>query len=234
MKQTAFHPGFWPSLLTLIAIVILICLGSWQVQRLQWKAEVLTLLDMRMNQPPEALPADIADPMEWDYRRVSIEGRFLHDHEFYLMPRQFEQLVGFQLLTPFDRGDGGIIVVNRGFVPEVGGGDDRPLGEVTLSGVAHIPDDRNVFTPENQTGDDQIYWSDLDFISAETGLEIDKPLVLYAGADPLQEAGYPIGGQIRLDIPNNHLQYAVFWYMMALVLAVIFMLYGFRPKEPKT
>lgn len=232
MKKMAFQPGFWPSLLTLMGIAVLLALGTWQVQRLDWKAEVLALLETRMSQPPEALPLKIAAPEEWDYRRVSVEGRFLHDHAFYLQPRQYGQRNGVHLLTPFERRSGDIILVNRGFLPENMYEYERPQGHVTLSGMAHIPDDQNIFTPLNQVGDDHIYWSDLDFISAEAGLDLAVPLVLYV--DDKRDGVYPVGGQIRLDIPNNHLQYAVFWYMMGFVLAVIFILHGLRSGKSTT
>ena len=37
--------------------------------------------------------------------------------------------------------------------------------------------------------------------------------------------GWPRGGQTRLDLPNNHLQYALTWFLLALCLVVIYAVY---------
>jgi|AntRauTorcE11897_2_1112592.scaffolds.fasta_scaffold04370_8 surfeit locus 1 family protein len=230
MKKMIFKSGFWAGFFTLTGVVILVALGSWQVQRLQWKADVLTRIEARMNQPPAAMPEDIRDVDQWDYRRVSVTGRFLHDHTFYLAPRQFDDQVGGHLLTPFQRSSGDVILINRGFVPDPDHNEiTYPAGEVKISGVVHIPDDRNMFTPENTVGSKHVFWTDTGFISTETRLDVTGPLVLY---EDIKDKGlYPVGGQIRLNIPNDHLQYAVFWYMMALVLSVIYYLYAFGFKQ---
>lgn len=229
MKKIILKSGIWAGLFTLTGIVILVALGTWQVQRLHWKADVLSRIETRMTQPPTAMPESINDADRWDYRRVSVTGQFLHDHAFYLAPRQFDNQVGGHLLTPFRRASGDVILVNRGFVPDPDHNAEYPAGEIDISGVLHIPDDRNMFTPENMAGQKQIFWTDSGFIGAETGLDITGPLVLYA--DDRAGDNYPVGGQIRLNIPNDHLQYAIFWYMMGFVLAVIYYLYAFRFKE---
>lgn len=231
MKRYIFQPGWKASVTVCICIAVLLALGSWQVERLQWKKTVLDTIAQRIDAPTVDMPENIMDAQKWDYRHVRITGRFMNDNTFFLIPRHDNDIIGAHVLTPFET-DNRILLVNRGFVPEDQVDNiNMPTGNLTLSGVLHIPDDKNAFTPLTPDTGRQIYWTDSDAIATRANIKINTPLVLYADAD--KQKDYPHGGQIRMDIPNNHFQYALFWFGMAGVLLVIYIIFGLKPAKAK-
>ena len=230
MLKYQFKLTFISTLLLGIGIIILVGLGLWQLERLQQKERVLSTIEQRMNEDMIIFPDDITDISRFDYANGAVRGRFDFDHEFFIRPRRFEGQNGYHVLTPFERLNGDWLLVNRGFVAD----DDvdymrRPSGRaIILNGVLHVPDDRNRFTPANTAGDPYVYATDIDFIEKESGLRFSSPLVLYA-TESLD--GPPIGGQLRMDIPNDHLEYAFFWFTMAGMMLFFYFAYFVRQKE---
>lgn len=49
-----------PSLAALVALAILVSLGSWQIERKAWKEGLIAALDAQLAAPPIALPAAAA------------------------------------------------------------------------------------------------------------------------------------------------------------------------------
>ncbi|WP_281301299.1 MULTISPECIES: SURF1 family protein [unclassified Iodidimonas] len=225
-----FAPGLWPSLLTLIGVLLLIALGQWQVQRLAWKTALLAEIEARTSAPPVALPKDLsADEAlrDWRYRPVIVRGTFDHANEIYL-----HQGRGFHIITPLIRRDGGApVLVVRGYVP----GEKllparRPEGLVsgliTMEGLVRMAGEPNLFTPENDPAGNRWYWRDLEAMARAAGLAEVAPVYL----DSLHDApgGWPRGDTTILALPNNHLGYALTWFSFALALLVIYTLYGLR------
>lgn len=214
-----------------LGIAILLALGTWQMQRLQWKQEVLNKIHIMQTQDYVALPTDHIKQAEWNYQRVFVTGRFVKGADYVLLPRIYQGSIGRHVLgvlqlkeTPEK-----YIVVNRGFVPN-NHDYTTPEQVVTVKGVLKQPDDQNMFTPDHSQKDKDIYWTDTDHIAKRQNISLITPMVLYE--DGVTEDGkYPIPGQLRIEIPNNHLQYAIFWYTMALILAMIMGMFITRQKR---
>jgi len=103
-------------------------LGTWQVQRLQWKLALIERVQQRVHAAPVEAPAAADWPsvsVERDeYRHVRLSGVYLPG----LTARVQASTVlgsGFWLLTPMCRDDGSIVLVNRGFVAGAGQGAGR-------------------------------------------------------------------------------------------------------------
>lgn len=229
MMGYTFKPTIGASILTLIGALILFSLGSWQVQRLTWKNDLIETIKERMQDELIIFPNDLTDVKALDYTNGALRGRFMYDHEFFVHSRRYRGERGVHVLTPFQRLNGDIVLVNRGFVKE----EDipfirRPETQMILNGVLHKPDDRNRFTPQNTSGSDMIYATDLDFIEHETGLKFSTPMVVYASD---VKSGVPIGGQLNLDIVNDHLEYAYFWYVMCLMMIGFYFIRFVEPKR---
>lgn len=218
----------------LAAFAILVWLGTWQLERRAWKEGLIAERAAALSAPPVPLPAADARLHELAYRRVAVTGRFRHEAEILLANRTLvasgAQMArtGFHVITPLVRADGSAILVDRGFIPL-----DRKApatraagqveGEVTVEGLLVEPPPRGRFAPDNDPAGGLWYWTDLAAMSAKAGIPA-RPYLLEAG--PAQNpGGLPIGGQSRVDLPNDHLQYAITWYALALVLIVIFSLY---------
>ena len=103
-----FRPHLLPSIATLVALVVLLGLGTWQVERLDWKTGLIKRVEAGLAADPVELPVRIDKPADWDYVRVQVTGRFLHDKETYIGPRLYprpdgRQEQGVHVLTPLVR-----------------------------------------------------------------------------------------------------------------------------------
>jgi surfeit locus 1 family protein len=154
------------------------CLGSWQVQRLDWKTKLIAKFEDRLVRPPLPLPPRI-DPSaisEFDYRRVFATGKFRHDKEMLIGPRMHDGTDGFLVITPLERSDGAsTILVNRGWISrERKFQQDRlegalPQGEVTVAGLLREPWKKNFFTPINKPEDGKFYFPDVEQMAQVSG-----------------------------------------------------------------
>ena len=95
-----FKPGLWATLCTAAGLVVLVGLGTWQVQRLHWKEGEIAKRQARSTAPAIDFPALNRDLEEVEFRRVRVTGRFLHDSEFHLVARTHEGRIGIQFVTP--------------------------------------------------------------------------------------------------------------------------------------
>jgi len=230
---------------TVISLVILINLGNWQMERLAWKEGLIAQMQARAYGEPGAIlpPEQWADyvPQEEEYRRVSVTGRFLHGEEVAvhgLMPTSTRgnPVQGFYLLTPLEIAEGALVFVNRGFVPTsmrdpAARPAPPPEGEVRLTGLVRAPEERGLFVPENIPQDERWMVRDIAQMADARGLAGVAPFYIDAEFDP-GAPDWPRAGATVLDPPNNHLQYALTWYGLAAVLAVIFLFYA-RPRLRK-
>ena len=107
-----------PTIFTVIAVIVCLACGIWQLQRMAWKHDKMQLIEERIGLPEVPLPATMANPEEWEYRHVAVTGTFLHDKESYTPAQSTRGNYGFQVITPLERPDGSLVLVNRGWVPD--------------------------------------------------------------------------------------------------------------------
>ena len=225
-----FNPDKKAVFLAVAGFLVLVGLGTWQLQRLESKTQMLAQIESQMARPAVPLPEEIANPEEWEYRRVTMAGVFLHDHEFLIGPRTLDGKNGYHMLVPFHRASGGIVFVNRGWVAnDVMDQVDRPGSIMRVEGVVQVPK-KSSFTPDNDPAKGNWYWADIPAMMGKAGLKEASAIVVNISEGV--PGVYPVGGKLRVDIANNHLQYAIFWYVMALVLVGVFFI-RFRQPEGK-
>ncbi|EOO01692.1 putative surfeit 1 protein [Phaeoacremonium minimum UCRPA7] len=214
-----------PGLIILAIIpVTAFALGSWQVQRLKWKTELIAKCEDRLVRDPLPLPPRI-DPdaiADFDYRRVYATGRFRHDKEMLIGPRVHDGEQGYMVVTPLERegGEGTTVLVNRGWIPKrLQRQRDRPgglpEGEVRVEGLLREPWKKNMFTPENRPDKGEFYFPDVHQMAQLTG---SQPVWIEATMDPdlfqvydYQARGVPIGRPAEVNLRNNHAQYIFTW-----------------------
>lgn len=212
--------------LTVAVAVVLLCgLGVWQMQRLAWKTALIQNLEQVRRNNPALSYADLMDAAARHayFLHGHVTGRFMPLQSILVGPRTHDGVVGFHLYTPLILSDAGAsaheaVLVNRGWVPP-DFKDDAQGETVTVTGLARLPDRANWFTPTNQP--DQRRWFSVDLGAAGrlAGLQF-APLAFYAEAPG--PAGAASAPPYPLDAdwlpPNNHLQYAIFWFAMAIML----------------
>lgn len=236
-----FRPTLWATICTVVSLAILIALGTWQVQRLFWKEGEIEKRQTRVSAPAVPLPESFPDPAEMEFTRVRLQGRFLHDEEFYLGARTDNGRVGYHIVTPFALADSRVILVDRGWVPEnrrdpASRAEGQLAGEVTIEGLLRTGGWKGLdfARPPNKPEERFYFWLDLP-VMAE-GVE-EGPVITEAYVDAVASevpGGLPIGGQTLIQMKNDHLEYAITWYSFAVILAVIWFLYSYRREEDES
>lgn len=227
-----------PGLAALVALAILLGLGTWQIERKAWKEDLIARIVRQTRAEPVAPPApDAWDPARDEFRHVRVSGRFRNDSETLvhgLAPGETpgRALQGYYVLTPLVREDGSTVLVNRGFVPtELKAQADRRDGLIegptTVTGILRASEARGLFVPEPDPAHGEWFNRDIAGIAAARGLSDVAPYLIEADAVPGQTT-WPRGGQLRVDLPNNHLQYAFTWFGLAACLIAVFSVFAWR------
>lgn len=199
-----------PLLFGLAGTAVLIALGMWQLQRLAWKEGVLSRIEARLHDAPVALPEN-PDPEADKYLPVTVSGRFTGPEIDVLASRK-QVGAGYRVIAAFKTEPGRLILVDRGFLPVDHRDARRETTAATVTGALHWPDETDSYTPppDRKTG---IWFArDVPALAAALGTE---PVLVVASSDtgdgieplPVDTAG----------IPNDHLQYAITWFSLAVV-----------------
>jgi surfeit locus 1 family protein len=231
----------WLGLLVpaLLAFAVLIGLGTWQLERKAWKEGLIAALNERVSAPPAALPAPAAwsglDEAREEYRRVTFSAAFDHGDEalVYAAASAFRPDVsgpGYWVFTPARLAGGARLIVNRGFVPEArrdpaSRAEGQIAGPVAITGALRWPEPRSLFSPADEPRNNLWFVRDPLAIAAAKGIGAVAPFYVEQEA-PVPPGGLPQPGKIAVTLRNAHLQYAVTWFGLALVLLVMFVVWA--------
>jgi surfeit locus 1 family protein len=225
------RPALWPTLVSLPILVLSLSLGFWQMERREWKRDILDRIATNQAAAPMTLDQLLSrDPLRHEYGRVKIAGTFEHGHEFFLAARSLKNKVGLQVIVPLKTEDGRVVLFDRGWVPDRAAATQaaaQPSGRVELTGLVRRSQIRARFAPENVPEKNVWFQADVPLMRKMAGAPSDPKLdafFLESDATP-NPGGIPVGGQTRLDIPNDHLQYAITWFLIALALAGVYLAY---------
>ena len=214
-------------LIAILGIAGLTALGFWQLERRVWKLDLIERVEHRIHAAPVAAPG----PAEWrsinaataEYRRVTVSGQFLNDRET-LVQAVTKAGAGYWVITPLRTDRDFTVLINRGFVPsDRRNASTRSVGQIagrtTVTGLLRLTEPKGGFLRANDPAANRWYSRDVAAISAALGLSRTAPYFIDADSTP-NAGGVPIGGLTVIAFPNNHLQYAVTWFALALMLAV--------------
>jgi surfeit locus 1 family protein len=221
----------------LLVFAALIALGTWQVQRKAWKESLITALTERLAATPQPLP----QARDWtkldraadEYRRVKFTATFDNAREalVFAAASAFRPDVtspGYWVFTPARLSGGGIVIINRGFVPDARRDPkSRGQGQITepleITGVLRWADERHWFTPGDDPAHNLWFTRDPAGIAAAEGIDVKTVAPFYVEQEaPIPPGGLPQPGKLVVSLPDNHLQYALTWYGLAAILAVVF------------
>jgi surfeit locus 1 family protein len=216
-------------LFSIVGVVILLALGFWQLERREWKQELLAGLQHALSDTSPLREFRDAEPdQEQNFIRVRLKGEFDHAQERYLFAVAGRE-PGWQVITPLKSVDRRLVLVNRGFIPErlkQPGSRRESLiqGEVEIIALLRRQAQPGPFTPANQPERNIWYWADasalLDSLAIPRGFLPSSRIV-----EALPQPGAPEWPKPRPPdpraIPNNHLQYAFTWFALAGVLVIM-------------
>jgi surfeit locus 1 family protein len=224
-----FRPTLWPTLMSIPTFLVLLGLGTWQVERLSWKEGLIRALEERSSAPPIELPRDAGDIDQMEYHRVRLTGEWLNEHELYQTGQTYNGAAGWDVITPFRTADGELVLVDRGWIPfERKDPSTRPGGQIAgpaiLDGIILRDLRRGYFQPDNEPGRNLWFFIDTQAMARAAGLTGVKPYIVAALKAPIP-GGYPIGGEVKVALRNEHLSYAITWYSLAIALLAIYVIY---------
>ncbi len=219
----------------LAALATTVGLGTWQVQRMQWKESLIAEIESaKIGEPLTTIPTTDAELDAKNFYPAQATGTWTGDREFHVSPRFFNGKLGYFVITPMTLTDGRTLLVNRGWIPAA---SKNPLsrpetavkGRATLTGLLRVGDDRNGLTPENSPEKNIWFGRDAVAMGEYAQLPNTIPAMLdIVGTQDATTLPVPSDGTIRLR--NDHLSYILTWYGIALGILVIFIVYHRKPR----
>ena len=227
--------AFDATVAALAGILILCGLGVWQLDRKTWKENLITRLNSRLVEAPKDLPPRASWPQLSEdgdeFRRVAFPAEFLDGEEALVYTagsplRPDVKGPGYWVFAPARLAGGSIVVINRGFVPDdhkdpEARAADAPHGIVDVVGVMRWPEVRNSFTPADDPKKNTWYLRDPNSIATFKKWVTAAPFYIDQEG-PVPAGGWPKPGKLEVHLPDNHLQYAITWFGLALALAGVY------------
>lgn len=199
---------------SLTGLALLVGLGSWQVQRMGWKAGLIAQMEERLLAAPAPLPA-AADPDLDAFRAVALEGRFTGEDRLVMASRRGVG-AGWLVVAAFETEDGRRLMVERGFLPDAERDRPRPSVEAAITGNLHWPDEADFFTPAPDRVRGLWYARDVAALADDLGTE---PIYVILRSSTETSPPARITPLDTAGVPDNHLNYAITWFSLALIWA---------------
>ena len=205
-------------------IITLFCaLGTWQLVRLQWKNNLINQISKGL----ESSVTSYSSKIQTNYQRVSVEGEYDYKKQIYLYSLNEKGEPGYEVVTPFKTLSSENILINRGWIKTAQKNENKINGTINkrIQGLLRKNSKKNIFKPDNEI-DKNIWFSiDLEDVKKYTGKTFNE-YILYLEDDNINT---PKPKQITIDLPNNHLKYALTWYSISISIFGYFLY--FRKKN---
>ena len=215
----------------LLAIVLFVALGFWQLRRHDDRGATNSQIQAGMTAAVESLPVMVASAEgrfeTLEYRRGSVTGRYATSDEVILRARSLNGQSGHHVLTPLVLADGTAVIVDRGWVPIDATGPPveealPPEGEVRVMGFVRLTQIRGRFGPTDPpTGRlDRIARVDLARLAQQLTYPVVPVFLQLTEQQPPQASRLPLVLPAPEIDAGPHLSYAVQWFVFAGVVLV--------------
>ncbi len=217
--------AFLFQLFVIFFITIFCALGTWQLYRLQWKLEIINEITIGL----KSRPVEYSNLIKKNYYRVNAKGKFNFDQQIYLYSLNDSGKPGYDVITPFKTDKNENVLINRGWISKELKGSQtinpQKGAEQKVVGFLRKIYKPNMFKPANDIVDNVWFSINLDDIREFTGKQFNE-FVIFLEDDQVKK---PLPKKISVDVPNNHLKYAITWY--AISISIIFYYLYFRRKK---
>ena len=217
--------AFLFQLFVILFVTIFCALGTWQLYRLQWKLELISEITYGLN----SSPIEYSTLIKKNYQRVTTKGKFDYDKQIYLYSLNDNGKPGYDVITPFRTNRNENVLINRGWI--VKGLKDSPSinlkneSEKKIIGLLREIYKPNMFKPDNDLKNNIWFSINLEDLKKATGEQFNNFVIFLED----NQAKTPLPKKISIDVPNNHLKYAITWY--AISISIIFYYLYFRRKK---
>jgi len=204
-------------ILFIFFIFIVLCLGTWQIIRLHFKNNLKINLENNLKKSS----VSFNESTNKEYTKVSLNKKNLDSKLFLYHLHKGE--IGFKVIIPYELNSSQVVLVDKGWVKK----DKINLLKKTLfdnevvEGYTKKIQKKNLFTPDNNIKEDFLY--SIEIVSLQKSLNKNVYPLLIIQTSKTSKDIIPNNYEIRLS--NNHLQYAITWYALALVTIIFFLYY---------
>lgn len=217
----------FPLIIGVAGCSVLIGLGSWQVDRLAWKEGVLADIEARLSAPPKPLTLFVNEQAD-EYSRVLVSGKPTGE-ELHVLVSGTEAGTGYRVISRFDT-DLGAILLDQGLLA-IDKKDATPLTvQMEVVGTLLWPDDQNSNTPDPDLAEN--IWFARNIATMSEALNTQPILVVTTQTSPADQRLTPLPVNTA-TIKNDHFEYAVTWFLLAAVWAIMSLYLIFRTLRPK-
>ena len=195
-----------------VGCAILVSLGLWQLDRLALKQAAIAEIDARIGAAPQPLPTQ-PDPLRDKYQTVEATGTL--DGLIRIYTSRKDEGAGYRIIQAFETG-GRRVMVDRGFLPIDAASDISEPFDITVLGNLHWPDETSSWTPAPDLESNRWFARDVDAMASNLNTE---PILIIARSltpNPFTAEPMPVSSA---DITNDHLEYVITWFSLALVWA---------------
>ncbi len=224
-KVYIFEPKIIPSIATLIALSILLSLSFWQIKRLIWKKDLInTRIERYEKGVGDFDSLKVVEDNE--FYKVSVKGEFLNNHEMFMPALSKRGNNGYHILTPFKNSDEKVYIFDRGWIPLAKKEKSERIsnmveGKQKLDVVIRKPGRKGKFQPENDLKNNFWFFVEPKKMSDYLNIKFEEKIYLEAVNNGPNNS--PLGGQTRIYIRNNHLQYSITWFLIAMGLIGVYL-----------
>ena len=220
----SFKPRLFPLFAFIVALSILLGLSGWQIKRLNWKTDLISQRISSFESDPISF-VNMNQPEKNEFRKVFVEGQLLNEFEMYMPALSKRGNNGFHILVPLKTTSGKLIIYDTGWVPLKIKEKEKRLLHIsknpqTFEAVIRTSGRKGYFQPDNDTDTNTWFFVEPELMSKY--LKIDFENKYYLEAVKNGPNGFPLGNQTRIYLRNNHLQYALTWFMIACGLVGVF------------
>ncbi len=198
-------------------------LGTWQLYRLQWKKNLINEISVGLN----STPIEYSKSSKKNYQRVVLIGKYNFKDQIYLYSLNEKGQPGFDVITPFETPYKDNILINRGWIKkEMKNNPEIDLvNSNRIQGLLRKIAKKNMFKPQNDIKKNIWFSVNITQIQEITGKDFDN-FVLFLEDKTIN---LPVPKKITVDVPNNHLKYAITWYSIS--ISILFYFLYFRRKN---
>ncbi len=217
--------AFLFQLFVIFFITLFCALGTWQLYRLQWKLELISEITFGL----DSRPIEYSSSIKKNYQRVNTKGKFYFDKQIYVYSLNEKGKPGYDVVTPFRTNKNENVLINRGWInkelkdnPIINFDKETDQKIVGLLRKIYKP---NIFKPENDIKNNIWFSINLEDLKEATGEQFNEFVIFLED----NQVKTPIPKKISIDVPNNHLKYAITWYSIS--ISIIFYYLYFRRKK---
>ena len=198
-------------------IFIVLSLGTWQVFRLHSKSQLISDLENNLKRNSIDFNVDI----DKEYTKVLLKKKNLKSKIFLYQLNKGE--IGFKVIIPYEVNSSLLVLVDKGWIrkDKINSIKNSLFNDDIIEGYTKRIREKKLFTPKNNIKEDFLYSVEIDNLKKSLNKNI-YPLLIIQTSKTKKDI---IPNDYHVGLSNNHLQYAITWYGLALFTIIFFLYY---------